>query len=124
MRHLPIAAIALLAPLGACTQNGPATTAPALIARPAPDDLVPRGIAYACENQKEVTVVYAKNRATVTFGNKTWRTEYQATADGFRYSDASVQWTGHDDLAALRENFGANRPLAFNCRPIRRTTST
>ncbi len=122
MRHLSIAAVALLAPLGACVQQGPATTVSAPIARPAPDDLVPRGIAYSCENQKEVTVVYAKNRATVTFENKTWRTEYQPTADGFRYSDSSVQWMGRDDLATLRENYGNSRPLAFNCRPTRRTT--
>ncbi|SJZ75697.1 Membrane-bound lysozyme-inhibitor of c-type lysozyme [Enhydrobacter aerosaccus] len=124
MRRLPFAAIALLAPLGACVQQGPATAVSAPIARPSPDDLVPRGIAYACENQKEVTVVYAKNRATVTFENKTWRTEYQPTGDGFRYADSSVQWVGRDDLAALRENSSTSRPLAFNCRPTRRTTAT
>lgn len=124
MRHLPFAAIALLALTGGCAQKGPATAVGAPIARPSPDDLVPRGIAYSCENQKEVTVVYAKNRATVTFENKTWRTEYQPSGDGFRYSDASVQWMGRDDLASLRENFGTNRPLAYNCRPARRTTST
>jgi hypothetical protein len=122
MRPLPIAAVMLLAPLGACVQQGPAVTAAAPIVRPAPDDLVPRGIAYACENHKEVLVVYAKNRATVTFENRTWRTEYQPTGDGFRYTDSTVQWAGRDDLAALRENYGAGRPLAWNCRPTRVTT--
>jgi hypothetical protein len=53
--------------------------------------------------------------------NKTWRTEYQATGDGFRYVDASVEWSGRDDLAVLRQN-GNAKPLAFNCRPTRRTT--
>jgi membrane-bound inhibitor of C-type lysozyme len=122
MRHLSIVAVALLAPLSACVQQGPATTAAAPILRPAPDDPVPHGIAYICENHKEVSVVYAKNRATVTFENKTWRTEYQGGGDGFRYADTAIQWTGRDDLAALRENYGTSRPLAWNCRPTRRTT--
>jgi len=119
MGRLSIAAIALLAPLTACTQ-GPATSWTP-IPRPAPDDPAPQGIAYVCEGRKEVSVVYAKNRASVTFGDKTWRTEYQATGDGFRYADATVEWSGRDDLAGLRE-VGTARPIAFNCRPTRRTT--
>ena len=107
--------------LGACVQQS-ATTSWQPIPRPSPDDSVPQGIAYACEGNKEVAVVYAKNRATVTFGAKTWRTEYQAAADGFRYSDSAVQWVGRDDLATLRENSNTSRPLAYNCRPTRRTT--
>lgn len=122
MRPLSTAAILLVAPLGACTQKGTTVAAPAPIARPAPDDLVPRGIAYTCENRKEVLVVYAKNRATITLENRTWRTEYQPTGDGFRYADSAVQWVGRDDLASLRENDGTGRPLAWNCRPTRRTT--
>jgi membrane-bound inhibitor of C-type lysozyme len=110
-----------LASLGACVQQA-ATTSWTPIPRPAPEDNVPQGIAYACEGNKEVLVVYAKNRATVTFGDKTWRTEYQAGADGFRYSDSSVQWVGRDDLASLRENASTSRPIAYNCRPTRRTT--
>jgi len=119
MHRLSIAAIALVA-LGACTQGGPATIG-ASIPRPAPDDPAPQGIAYLCEGRREVAVVYAKNRASVTFGEKTWRTEYQPTGDGFRYADATVEWSGRDDLAVLRET-GTARPLAFNCRPSRRTT--
>jgi membrane-bound inhibitor of C-type lysozyme len=121
MRHLSIVAVALLAPLCACVPQGP-TTSWTPIPRPAPDDAVPHGIAYSCEDHKEVLVVYAKNRATVTLDNKTWRTEYQGDGDGFRYSDTTVAWTGRDDLATLRENFGTSRPLAWNCRPTRRTT--
>ena len=119
MHRLSIAAIGLAA-LGACTHGGQ-TVGWTPIARPSPDDLAPMGIAYVCEGRKEVAVVYAKNRASVTFGDKTWRTEYQPTGDGFRYIDASVEWSGRDDLAALREA-GTARPLAFNCRPTRRTT--
>jgi Membrane-bound lysozyme-inhibitor of c-type lysozyme len=119
MRHLSIAAIALFAPLAACTQGPAMSWAP--IARPAPDDPTPLGIAYLCEGRKEVSVVYAKNRASVTYGDKTWRTEYQPTGDGFRYADATVEWSGRDDLAGLRE-IGTARPLAFNCRPTRRIT--
>jgi membrane-bound inhibitor of C-type lysozyme len=104
-----------------CVQQS-ATASWQPIPRPSPEDNVPQGIAYACEGNKEVAVVYAKNRATVTFGAKTWRTEYQAASDGFRYSDSTVQWVGRDDLATLRENGGTNRPLAYNCRPTRRTT--
>ena len=119
-RRLSIAAIGLTV-LGACTQGGQ-TTAWTPIARPSPDDLVPMGIAYICEGRKEVAVVYAKNRASVTFGNKTWRTEYRPTGgNDFRYADTSVEWLGRDDLASLREA-GTARPLAFNCRPTRRTT--
>jgi hypothetical protein len=119
MRRLSIATIALFAPLGACVQQ--ATFAWTPIPRPAPDDPAPQGIAYICEGRKEVAVVYAKNRASVTFGDKTWRTEYQPTGDGFCYADSSVEWTGRDDLAGLRE-VGTARPIAFNCRPTRRTT--
>ncbi len=124
-RRLSIAAIGLTV-LGACTlvacTHGGQTTAWTPIARPSPDDLVPMGISYICEGRKEVAVVYAKNRASVTFGNKTWRTEYRPTGgDDFRYADTSVEWLGRDDLAALREA-GTARPLAFNCRPTRRTT--
>jgi hypothetical protein len=119
MRRLSIAAFALVAPLGACTQQATLSWTP--IPRPAPDDPAPQGIAYVCEGRKEVAVVYAKNRASVTFGDKTWRTEYQPTGDGFRYADSTVEWSGRDDLAGLRE-VGSARPLAFNCRPTRRTT--
>ncbi len=78
-------------------------------------------IAYICEGRKELAVVYARNRASVTFADKTWRTEFQPTGDGFRYVDTAVEWTGRDDLASLREA-GTARPLAYNCRPTRRTT--
>ena len=44
------------------------------------------GIAYLCDGRKEVAVVYAKNRASVTLDGKTWRLEYQPTDQGFRYS--------------------------------------
>ena len=120
MRRLSIAALALIAPLAAGNQRGPAANWTP-IARPAPDNPTPQGIAYVCEGRKEVAVVYAKNRASVTFGDKTWRTEYQPTGDGFRYADSAVEWTGRDDLVILRE-LGSQRPLAFNCRPNRRTT--
>jgi len=123
-RRLSIAAIGLTAlgacTLGACTHGGQ-TASWTPIARPSPDDLVPMGIAYICEGRKEVAVVYAKNRASVTFDGKTWRMEYQPIDGGFRYVDTTNEWTGRDDLAALREN-GTHRPLAFNCRPTRRTT--
>lgn len=119
MRRLSIAAIALAAPLAACQQQASLSWTP--IARPSPDDATPMGIAYICEGRKEVAVVYAKNRASVTLADKTWRTEYQATGDGFRYVDSKVEWAGRDDLAVLREA-GTAKPLAFNCRPTRRTT--
>jgi hypothetical protein len=115
MKRLSIAAIMLLA---GCTPEQPPVTN--LIPRPAPDDPTPTGIAYLCDGRKEVSVVYAKNRASVTFGDKTWRMEYQPTDGGFRYVDTVNEWTGRDDLAALREN-GTSRPIAFNCRPMRRT---
>ena len=119
MRALSIALLAI-APLAACVQDHSlATWKP--IPRPAPDDPVPAGIAYLCEGNKEVSVVYAKNRASVTFANKTWRTEYQPTGEGFRYADTRIEWIGRDDLAALRET-GTTKPLAYNCRPTRRTT--
>jgi membrane-bound inhibitor of C-type lysozyme len=116
MKRLSIAAIVLLS---ACTPEQPLQTN--LIPRPAPDDPTPMGIAYICDGRKEVAVVYAKNRASVTLDNKTWRLEYQATDQGFRYADSANEWAGRDDLASLREIGGA-RPLAFNCRPNRRTT--
>ena len=118
MRRLSIAAIGLVA-LGACGQREAINWTP--IPRPSPDDPTPQGIAYICEGRKEVAVVYAKNRASVTFADKTWRTEFQPTGDGFRYIDTAVEWSGRDDLASLREA-GTAKPLAYNCRPTRRTT--
>ncbi|MGD9886031.1 MAG: MliC family protein [Reyranella sp.] len=116
MKRLSIVVLALL---GACTpqQQAPVTN---LIVRPAPDDPKPAGIAYLCDGRKEVSVVYAKNRASVTFDGRTWRMEYQPTGDGFRYVDAGNEWVGRDELANLRD--ASHRPLAFNCRPVRRTT--
>ena len=114
MKRLSIAAIMLLA---GCTPEQPPLTN--LIPRPPPDDPTPAGIAYLCDGRKEVSVVYAKNRASVTFGDKTWRMEYQPTDAGFRYVDTVNEWTGRDELATLREA-GTSRPIAFNCRPMRR----
>ncbi|MBX9943634.1 MAG: MliC family protein [Reyranella sp.] len=114
MKRLSIAAIALLG--GCMTQEQPVTSA---IPRPAPDEATPSGIAYLCDGRKEVSVVYAKNRASVTLDGRTWRMEYQPTDAGFRYADASNEWVGRDDLASLR---AAGAPLAFNCRPTKRTT--
>jgi membrane-bound inhibitor of C-type lysozyme len=122
MRQLSIAIMALAVPLSACVPQGATTAGWTPIPRPAPDEATPAGIAYVCENNKEVTVVYAKNRASVTLDKKTWRMEYQGEGDGFRYSDAQAQWVGRDDLAALRESSSTARPIAYNCRPTRRTT--
>jgi membrane-bound inhibitor of C-type lysozyme len=122
IRLLSVAASALALPLCACVQETPAMSAWMPIPRPSPDDPTPSGIAYVCEGAKEVSVVYAKNRASVTLDKKTWRMEYQASEDGFRYTDNSVQWVGSDELASLRESFGNARPIAYNCRPARRTS--
>ncbi len=117
MRFLSIAGVASLALLGgACVQQAQ-NFAAAPIPRPAPDDPRPQGIAYLCDGRKEVSVVYARNRASVTFAERTWRMEYQPTDQGFRYTDAANEWAGRDDLASLRNG---GQPLAFNCRPIRR----
>ena len=123
MRRLSIAVMALAGPLCAYVPQGQGLTATwTPIPRPAPDEATPAGIAYLCEGHKEVTVVYAKNRASVTLDKKTWRMEYQDNGDGFRYSDAQAQWVGRDDLATLRESANTARPIAYNCRPTRRTT--
>jgi hypothetical protein len=66
-----------------------------------------------------VKVDYAKQRASVSHDSRTWRMQYEPTGTGFRYVDAGNEWVGSDSLASLREN---GRPVAFNCRPIRRTT--
>jgi membrane-bound inhibitor of C-type lysozyme len=116
MKRLSIVAFALVT--GCAPEQQPMTQ---MIPRPAPEDPRPTGIAYLCDGRKEVTVVYAKNRASVTFDGRTWRMEYQPSGAGFRYADTGNEWTGRDDLAALRDA-GTNRPLAFNCRPMRRTT--
>ena len=117
MKRLSIVAIALLC--GCTADQQPQTNS---IPRPAPDDPTPQGIAYVCDGRKEVSVVYAKNRASVTFDGKTWRMEYQPTEQGFRYSDAANEWAGRDDLASLRENAANARPMAYNCRPTKRTS--
>jgi hypothetical protein len=117
MKRLSNAALAML--LAGCAQKPlPVSNA---IPLPAPDNPSPTGIAYLCDGAKEVKVVYAKNRASVTLGDKTWRMEYTPSSNGFRYADTTNEWAGRDDLASLRE-FGTNRPIAFNCRPTKRTT--
>jgi len=117
MKRLSIAAM-LLAVCGCAKQQMPVATS---IPRPAPDDPTPFGIAYLCDGRKEVSVVYAKNRASVTVDGRTMRMEYQPTGAGFRYMDTANEWVGRDDLASLRES-GTAKPIAFNCRPLRRTT--
>src|SRR4051812_8991938 len=118
MRRLSIAAALVATPLAACVPQTPVQSFTS-IPRPSPDDPAPQGIAYLCEGRKEVAVVYARNRASVTFADKTWRTEYQPTGEGFRYVDTSIEWIGRDELASLRET-GTAKPLAYNCRPLRR----
>ena len=117
MKRLSIAAMTLM--VGCAPQQQPVTQ---VIPRPAPEDPTPAGIAYLCDGRKEVSVVYAKNRASVTLDGKTWRMEYQPGDQGFRYSDAANEWTGRDDLATLREHTANSRPMAYNCRPTKRTT--
>ena len=117
MKRLSIVAMLLL--VAACTKDQQLTTT--FIPRPAPDDPTPAGIAYLCDGRKEVSVVYAKNRASVTLDGRTWRMEYQPGGSGFRYADTANEWVGRDDLASLRE-LGSQHAIAFNCRPMRRTT--
>ena len=116
MKRLSIVAMLLVA---ACTREQQPQTA--FIPRPAPDEATPTGIAYLCDGRKEVSVVYAKNRASVTVDGRTWRLEYQGNDNGFRYADTANEWVGRDELASLRE-LGSQRAIAFNCRPLRRTT--
>ncbi|WP_395712981.1 MliC family protein [Reyranella sp.] len=117
MKRLSIVVLSLLSAAACKPQEQVVSLS---IPRPAPDDPKPAGIAYLCDGRKEVSVVYAKNRASVTFDGRTWRMEYQPTGDGFRYVDAGNEWIGRDELASLRD--ASHRPLAFNCRPVRRTT--
>ena len=119
--QLSIATLAIALPLCACVPQGPQTALVTAIPRPAPDDMTPAGIAYLCEGRKEVSVVYAKNRASVTLDGRTCRLEYQPGGSGFRYADTANEWVGRDDLASLRE-LGSQHAIAFNCRPMRRTT--
>ena len=104
--------------LSACTHDQGLQTA-AAIPRPPPDDPTPTGIVYICEGRKQVTVVYARLRATITHEGRTWRLEYQQSETGFRYFDAQHEWVGTDSLAVLRTT-GQRIPLAFNCRPSAR----
>lgn len=118
MKRLSIVAMLLLAAAACTKEQQPLTTS---IPRPAPDDPTPSGIAYLCDGRKEVSVVYAKNRASVTLDGRTWRLEYQPGDGGFRYADTANEWVGRDDVASLRQ-LGTQHPIAFNCRPLRRTT--
>jgi hypothetical protein len=126
MHRLSIAATAIamaasIVVVAGCVPQGQQTSGFAPIPRPAPDDPTPAGIAYLCDGRKEVSVIYAKNRASVTLDSRTWRVEYTPQEQGFRYIDTHVEWTGRDDLAALRESGGgAKPPLAYNCRPVKR----
>ena len=97
MKRLSIVALALLC---GCTQKEqPLTTT---IPRPAPEEATPTGIAYLCDGRKEVAIVYAKNRASVTMGDRTWRLEYQGAGQGFRYADATTEWSGRDNAGTQR----------------------
>lgn len=123
MRRLSIAAMAIACAVSGCVPQGQQNAGFTPIPRPSPDDPAPAGISYICDGRKEVSVVYAKNRASVTLDNRTWRVEYQGQDQGFRYADTAVEWSGRDDLAALRETGGgAKPPLAYNCRPVKRLT--
>ena len=112
-----IVPVALALLLAGCNK-GPAAIQAAAVYRPSPTDPTPMGIAYLCDGNKEVKVVYAKARASVTFEGKTWRLNYQAGDGGLSYGDSTVVWQGRDDLVTLRQSRD-NRALAFNCRPQR-----
>jgi hypothetical protein len=115
--RLSIVPVALALLLVGCKKEPPVTQAAATnLYRPSPTDPTPMGIAYLCDGRKEVKVVYAKGRASVTFEGKTWRLEYQAGDGSLRYTNTSIEWQGRDDLVSLRQ-LGDNRALAFNCRP-------
>ncbi len=116
MKRLSIVALALMS--GCAPNEQPQTSA---IPRPAPEEATPTGIAYLCEGRKEVAIVYAKNRASVTMGDRTWRLEYQGAGQGFRYADATTEWAGRDNAGTLKPLSGG-APLATNCQPLRRTT--
>lgn len=116
MKRLSIVALALLSGCGPQRQ-----VVTSNISHPAPDEATPTGIAYLCEGRKEVLVVYAKNRASVTLGDRTWRMEYQDSGQGFRYADASTEWSGPANVGTLKALSGG-APLATNCQPLRRTT--
>ena len=106
--------------LGACNSSGPRRWTS--IPRPAPDDPTPAGIAYLCEGRKEVAVVYAKNRASVTLGRQDLAHGVSADRRRLPLRRPPIEWSGRDDLAVLARMSGNGRPLAFNCRPPRRTT--
>jgi membrane-bound inhibitor of C-type lysozyme len=115
----PTLAIMSMLLASACLGGQSPQTAATTIQRPAPEDPTPSGISYICEGRKQVTVVYAKLRASVTVDGRTWRLEYQPTESGFRYFDVQHEWIGTDSLASLRTT--AQRvPVAFNCRPTAR----
>ncbi|WP_422030787.1 MliC family protein [Reyranella sp.] len=116
MKRLSILALILI---GGCAPKEQQlnTTIP----RPAPDEATPSGIAYLCEGRREVSVVYAKNRASVTLGDRTWRMEYQGGGQGFRYADSATEWSGAGNAGTLKALSGGT-PLASNCQPMRRTT--
>ncbi len=116
MKRLSIGLLAFLA--GCTTQQQQVVST---IPRPAPDEAAPSGLAYLCDGRKEVSVVYAKNRASVTMGDRTWRLEYQPAGPGFRYAAAGTEWTGGQDEVATLRAAGTSTPLAFNCRAVRRT---
>jgi membrane-bound inhibitor of C-type lysozyme len=116
-RHLSIVAVTI--GLTACAQQTPHNAAAGIV-RPPPDDPTPTGIVYLCEGRKQVSVVYARNRASLTYDGKTWRLEYQAAESGFRYFDAQHEWVGTDSAVVLRE-IGQRAPLAFNCRATAKT---
>lgn len=116
MKRLSIVALILMS--GCTPKEQPLTTS---IPRPAPEEATPTGIAYLCEGRKEVAVVYAKNRASVTMGDRTWRMEYQGSGQGFRYADSSTEWSGPANTGTLKTLSGG-APLASNCQPLRRTT--
>ena len=114
--------IAIMILLAACTPAPPQTVPAAGVGvRPAPDDPTPTGIGYLCEGRKQVSVVYARNRASVTVDGKTLRLEFQPAVEGFRYFDTTHEWLGNDGLVALRE-VGTRRAVALNCRPVSRTS--
>ncbi len=116
MKRLSIVALVLMS--GCTPKEQPLTTT---IPRPAPEEATPSGIAYLCEGRREVSVVYAKNRASVTLGDRTWRMEYQGGTPGFRYADSSTEWSGPANAGTLKALSGGS-PLATNCQPMRRTT--
>jgi hypothetical protein len=111
MRIAITATVALAMTLGACGPSADAGRSSTATAAP-----LPAGLAYGCQGEAKVSVVYSGGTALVSFRNETWN--MSRTAEAGRFSAQGRQWQVHalgDHEEGVLTALGAKPAVITRC---------